>query len=128
MAVITVNSMKPKFLPVLEMCIENGLTYGYRRAFKHNDNPTEEQITDQIRNPLCMNCTSGLIWSLSMKITIEDRMLAKYQAEQMRLREREDTAYRQKVEAKAFEQIIVDRVRRNLRLGLDKGTNVDLDA
>ena len=63
-----------------------------------------------------------------MKITIEDRMLAKYQAEQMRLREREDIAYRQKVEAKAFEQIIVDRVRRNLRLGLDKGTNVDVDA
>ena len=58
----------------------------------------------------------------------EDRMLARYQAEQMRLREREDTVYRQKVEAKAFEQIIVDRVRRNLRLGLDKGTNVDLDA
>ena len=75
-----------------------------------------------------MNCMSGLIWSLSMKITIEDRMLAKYQAEQMRLREREGTEYRQKVEAKAFEQIIVDRVRRNLRLGLDKGTNVDLDA
>ena len=46
----------------------------------------------------------------------------------MRLREREGNDYRQKVEAKAFEQIIVDRVRRNLRLGLDKGTNVDLDA
>ena len=55
-------------------------------------------------------------------------MLARYQAEQMRLREREGTEYRQKVEAKAFEQIIVDRVRRNLRMGLDKGTNVDLDA
>ena len=63
-----------------------------------------------------------------MKITIEDRMLAKYQAEQMRLREREGNDYRQKVEAKAFEQIIVDRVRRNIRLGLDKGTNVDLDV
>ena len=63
-----------------------------------------------------------------MKITIEDHMLAKYQAEQMRLREREGNDYRQKVEAKAFEQIIVDRVRRNIRLGLDKGTNVDLDA
>ena len=55
-------------------------------------------------------------------------MLARYQAEQMRLRDRETNDYRQKVEAKAFEQIIVDRVRRNLRLGLDKGTNVDLDA
>ena len=75
-----------------------------------------------------MRYTSGLIWRISMKITIEDRMLARYQAEQMRLRDRESNDYRQKVEAKAFEQIIVDRVRRNLRLGLDKGTNVDLDA
>ena len=52
MAVITVDPMKPKFLPVLEMCIENGLTYGYRRAFKHNDNPTEEQITHSIRESI----------------------------------------------------------------------------
>jgi hypothetical protein len=34
------------------MCIENGLTIGYRRAFKHTDNPTEEQITNQIRESI----------------------------------------------------------------------------
>ena len=50
MAVITVNIMKPKILPVLEMCIENGLSYGYRRAFKHNDDPTEDQITQAIKD------------------------------------------------------------------------------
>jgi len=44
--------MKPKILPLLEMCIENGLAYGYRRAFKHTDNPTEEQITDAIRDSI----------------------------------------------------------------------------
>jgi hypothetical protein len=63
-----------------------------------------------------------------MKITIEDRLLAAYTAQKMRLRDREDEDYRARVEAKAFEQIIVDRVSRNLRLGLDKGTNIDLDA
>ena len=63
-----------------------------------------------------------------MKITIEDRLLASYQAQKMRLRNREDEDYRARVEAKAFEKIIVDRVRRNLRLDLDKGTNVDLDV
>jgi hypothetical protein len=62
-----------------------------------------------------------------MKINIEDRLLAAYQAQKMRLRDREDEDYRARVEKKAFEQIIVDRVSRNLRLGLDKGTNVDLD-
>jgi FixJ family two-component response regulator len=63
-----------------------------------------------------------------MKITIEDRLLAKYHAEQMQLRVRGDEEYRAKVEKKAFEQIIAERVRRNLRLGLDKGTNVDLEV
>jgi hypothetical protein len=63
-----------------------------------------------------------------MKITIEDRLLAKYQAQQMRLRDREDEDYRARVEKKAFEQIIVERVRRNLRLDLDKGTNIDIEV
>jgi type I site-specific restriction endonuclease len=63
-----------------------------------------------------------------MKITIEDRLLAAYTAQKLRLRDKEDEDYRARVEVKAFERIIVDRVHRNLRLGLDKGTNVDLDA
>ena len=63
-----------------------------------------------------------------MKITVEDRLLAAYHAQKLRLRDREDEDYRARVEDKAFEKIIVERVRRNLRLGLDKGTNVDLDA
>ena len=50
MAVIIAYIMKPKILPVLEMCIENGLSYGYRRAFKHNDDPTEDQITQAIKD------------------------------------------------------------------------------
>jgi len=63
-----------------------------------------------------------------MKITIEDRLLAAYTAQKLRLRDREDEDYRARVEAKVFEKIIVDRVRRNLRLDLDKGTNVDLEV
>lgn len=63
-----------------------------------------------------------------MKITIEDRLLAAYTAQKLRLRDREDEDYRACVEAEVFEKIIVDRVRRNLRLDLDKGTNVDLDV
>jgi hypothetical protein len=63
-----------------------------------------------------------------MKITIEDRLLAAYHAQKMRLRDREDEEYRARVEIKAFERIIIDRVQRNLRLGLDKGTNIDLEV
>lgn len=36
--------MKPKLINVLELCIENGLKLGYNRAFKHDDNPSEENI------------------------------------------------------------------------------------
>jgi hypothetical protein len=46
----------------------------------------------------------------------------------LRLRDREDEDYRARVETKAFERIIVDRVQRNLRLGLDKGNNIDLEV
>jgi hypothetical protein len=47
-AVITVISMKPKILPVLEMCVENGIARGFNRAFKHTDSPNGEQIKDSI--------------------------------------------------------------------------------
>ena len=63
-----------------------------------------------------------------MKITIEDRLLAAYTAQKMRLRDREDEEYRARIEDKAFEKIIIERVRRNLRLDLDKGTNIDLEV
>ena len=63
-----------------------------------------------------------------MKITVEDRLLANYHAQKLRLRDREDEDYRARIDAKAFERIIVDRVQRNLRLGLDKGTNIDLEV
>jgi len=36
--------MKPKSLPLLERCIESGIELGYNRAFKHDDNPSKEQI------------------------------------------------------------------------------------
>jgi len=63
-----------------------------------------------------------------MKITVEDRLIAAYTAQKLRLRDREDEDYRARVESEVFQKIIVDRVRRNLRLDLDKGTNVDLDV
>lgn len=40
--------MKPKILPVLEMAISNGALYGVRRAFKHLDDPSDEQIAQAV--------------------------------------------------------------------------------
>ena len=44
--------MKPKIYPVLEMCLENGITLGYNRAFKHNDHPSIDVIKESIHNAI----------------------------------------------------------------------------
>jgi hypothetical protein len=36
--------MKPKFHIVLETAIKQGVSYGYQRAHKHVENPSEESI------------------------------------------------------------------------------------
>ncbi len=40
--------MKPKFRVILEQAIEEGVRMGYRRAFKHIENPTEVSICQHI--------------------------------------------------------------------------------
>ena len=40
--------MKPKFHKILEMAVEHGVSYGYRRSHKHIENPTESAIIDNI--------------------------------------------------------------------------------
>lgn len=40
--------MTPKVWPILTRAIEEGIAYGYQRAYKHTDNPTEEQVKDAI--------------------------------------------------------------------------------
>lgn len=42
--------MKPKFRPVLEQCLENGIRRGYYRAHKHNENPEQEAIFSEIED------------------------------------------------------------------------------
>lgn len=38
----------PKTQPLLENAIEDGVTYGYRRAHKHTETPTEYEICSAI--------------------------------------------------------------------------------
>jgi hypothetical protein len=49
--------MKPKTYPVLEMAVEDGVSYGVNRAYKYNDDPTREEImaavTDAVMNSIC---------------------------------------------------------------------------
>jgi len=40
--------MTPKFRVILEQAIEEGTRRGYMRAFKHNEDPSEEIICETI--------------------------------------------------------------------------------
>jgi hypothetical protein len=40
--------MKPKILPLLDVCIETGIQLGWQRAHKHTDNPTPDHVYTQI--------------------------------------------------------------------------------
>ena len=41
--------MKPKFRLILEQAIDEGVAYGYHRSFKHNEDPTPEEIIETIQ-------------------------------------------------------------------------------
>ena len=42
------KKLKPNIYAILKECIEIGINAGYRRAFKHIDNPSEEIIKEEI--------------------------------------------------------------------------------
>lgn len=56
--------MKPKFRVILDQAIEEGVLRGYRRAFKHIEDPTEESI--------CQHIEEQVISSLYEYFTFED--------------------------------------------------------
>ena len=54
--------------------------------------------------------------------------LEQYRLDQARLEKQRTDDYAKKIEDRRFEQVVADRVRRNLRLDLDKGRHVDLEC
>ena len=51
------SKIKVNLYNLLEEAIERGTRYGYHRAFKHTDTPTEEQvITDVVFNIMTEVC------------------------------------------------------------------------
>jgi len=54
--------------------------------------------------------------------------LEQYRLDQSRLERQRSEDYSKVIERRRVEQIIADRVRRNLRLDLDKGRHVDIEC
>lgn len=54
--------------------------------------------------------------------------LEQYQLDRTRLERQRSEDYSKVIEQRRVDQIIADRVRRNLRLDLDKGRNIDIEC
>ena len=54
--------------------------------------------------------------------------LEQYRVDQTRLEKQRTDDYAKKIEERRLEQIIAERVSRNLRLDLDKGRNIDIEC
>ena len=68
-----------------------------------------------------------------MQISRAEQSIIKYNQEQYRLdqtrlEKQRSEDYSKVVEQRRFEQIIADRVSRNLRLDLDKGRHIDIEC
>ena len=42
------SGLRPKIYALLDTAVESGIAYGWTRAHKHTDTPTEDQIKDEI--------------------------------------------------------------------------------
>ena len=51
-----------------------------------------------------------------------------HQIEQFRVQDKRNEDYAKVVDRRRFDQIVAERVSRNLRLGLDKGQNIDIEC
>lgn len=49
--------MKPNYRLILEDCVEAGVKLGWRRAHKHVENPSEDEVQFEIEN-----CIMGQIY------------------------------------------------------------------
>ena len=63
-----------------------------------------------------------------MKISRVNQQQSEYNIEQIRLQEKRDQDYRKVIEKRRLDQIIAERVARNLRLDLDKGRKIDVEC
>lgn len=64
-----------------------------------------------------------------MEISRADQIrIQEYNLEQRRLQDKRDEDFRKVIEKRKFEDIVAERVARNLRLDSDKGRNIDLEC
>ena len=63
-----------------------------------------------------------------MKISRSEQSAINHNAERLQLEQKRMAEYIKAVERRRFDEIAAERVQRNIRLGSDKGRNIDLDV
>jgi len=59
---------------------------------------------------------------------IQQLQIKEYNLEQVRIQRKREDDYRKVIEKRNFDQIVADRVERNIRLDSDKGRNIDIET
>lgn len=55
--------MKADEYKLMDRCVEEGVSLGLSRARKHNDNPTDQQISSAIQDAVMANVSEWFIFS-----------------------------------------------------------------
>lgn len=55
--------MKPRLFKLLEIAIDEGIEYGWRRAHKHTESPSEDSIKAEISNAIFSELHEYFIFS-----------------------------------------------------------------
>jgi hypothetical protein len=63
-----------------------------------------------------------------MEISRAEQSVIGYNLDQYRMDKQRTEDYSKKIEERRLDQIIAERVSRNLRLDLDKGRNIDIEC
>ena len=58
---------------------------------------------------------------------IQQHQIQQYNSEQVQLQKKREQDYQKVVEKRNFDEIVAERVSRNLRLDLDKGRHIDAE-
>lgn len=59
---------------------------------------------------------------------VQQQQIQQYNLEQVQLQQKREQDYQKVVERRKFDDIVAERVSRNIRLGLDKGRSVDIEC
>ena len=59
---------------------------------------------------------------------VDEFRIREYNLEQASIQKKREEDYRKVVERRNFDQIVAERVARNIRLDLDKGRSIDVDC